>query len=90
VTARLESTGSARALVIVVHDTGAGVGQVALRAGRKAGVGLSNVERRLACQYGDAASMSIDSASGAGTTVTITMPAEHKAEPIIRSARSAS
>jgi LytS/YehU family sensor histidine kinase len=90
VTARLESTGEIRALLLVVHDTGAGVGQVELRAGRKAGVGLSNVERRLACQYGDAASVSIDSASGAGTTVTMRMPAEHKAAPAITSARNAS
>ncbi|HMB80629.1 MAG TPA: histidine kinase, partial [Vicinamibacterales bacterium] len=89
VTARLESAGNQRTLVLLVHDTGVGVGPLELRAGREAGVGLSNVERRLACQYGDAASLSIESGPGAGTTVQIRMPAEHKAVPELAS-RSAS
>ncbi|HMB81073.1 MAG TPA: hypothetical protein VKI43_13440, partial [Vicinamibacterales bacterium] len=62
---------------------------IELRAGRDAGVGLSNVERRLVCQYGDAASLSIESAPGTGTTVRISMPAEYKAAPELVS-RSAS
>jgi two-component system LytT family sensor kinase len=90
VTARLESKGDCQTLLLVVHDTGAGVGQVELQAGREAGVGLSNVERRLACQYGDAASVSIDSVRGSGTTVIIRMPAELKAAPVFSSARNAS
>ncbi len=53
VTARLDGA-VPETLVIVVHDTGPGVSQVELRGGRELGVGLSNVERRLACHYGDA------------------------------------
>ena len=90
VTARLDTAAETRALVLVVHDTGVGVSQVELRAGRAIGVGLSNVERRLACQYADAASLSIESAPGAGTTVEIRMPAEYRAAPELASTRSAS
>jgi signal transduction histidine kinase len=78
VTARTEPSGDALALLLEVHDTGIGVGTTELRAGRAKGVGLSNVERRLACQYGDAASLSIESAPGGGTTVRIVMPAESR------------
>src|SRR3979411_1884126 len=41
----------------LLHDGGIGASQAELRAGREAGVGLSNLERRLACQYGDVASL---------------------------------
>ena len=51
----------------------------ALKQGRESGVGLRNVERRLACQYGAAASLSIRTAPGAGTTVEIRLPVEWKA-----------
>ncbi len=91
VTARLDASADTRALVLVIHDTGVGVGQIELRAGRAIGVGLSNVERRLACQYGDTASLKIESAPGAGTTVEIRMPAEQRATaPDLLSTRSAS
>jgi sensor histidine kinase YesM len=76
--------------VVVIHDTGAGVSESQMRAGREGGVGLNNVERRLACQYGDAASVSIDSAPGAGTTVHIRMPAEYRAAPELASTRQVS
>jgi two-component system LytT family sensor kinase len=88
VSARLAPAGDRRMLVLVVHDTGDSVGAAKLRAGRAIGVGLSNIERRLACHYGDAAALSIESTAGAGTTVTITMPAEYKAAPAL--ARNAS
>ena len=52
--------------------------------------GLSNVERRLECQYGGAASLSIESTPGAGTTVQIRMPAEYRAAPELASARQVS
>jgi signal transduction histidine kinase len=78
VTARTEPSGDTLALVLEVHDTGIGVGTTELRAGRARGVGLSNVERRLACQYGDAASLSIESVPGGGTTVRIVLPAESR------------
>jgi sensor histidine kinase YesM len=37
-------------------------------------VGLQNVERRLAHQYRSAASLTVDSTPGLGTTVTIRLP----------------
>jgi sensor histidine kinase YesM len=90
VTARTEVSGNARTLVVVIHDTGAGVSEAQMRAGREGGVGLSNVERRLACQYGDAASLSIDSAPGAGTTVPVRLPAEYRTTPELASTRQVS
>ena len=65
-------------LVLVVADTGAGVAADVLARGRGIGVGLRNVERRLACQYGKAASLSIQSTVEAGTLVEIRLPAERK------------
>jgi two-component system LytT family sensor kinase len=90
VTARLETADDTPALVLVVHDTGAGVSQIGLQTGRAIGVGLGNVERRLACQYGDAAALSIESAPDAGTTVRISMPAEYRATVPFVSTRTAS
>jgi two-component system LytT family sensor kinase len=90
VAARLETADGTRALVLLVHDTGAGVSQMELQTGRAIGVGLGNVERRLACQYGDAAALSIESAPEAGTTVRIHMPAEYRATMPLVSTRSAS
>ena len=89
VTARLDHAGGSRALVLVVHDTGAGASDAELRRGREVGVGLMNIERRLACQYGDTAALSIHSASGSGTTVEIRLPAEYKAvAPELAASRS--
>ncbi|MGH9835065.1 MAG: sensor histidine kinase, partial [Blastocatellia bacterium] len=62
-------------LQISVRDTGLGASEQALIAGRKRGVGLSNVERRLKTHYGDQASFSVRSAPGAGTTVELSLPA---------------
>jgi signal transduction histidine kinase len=63
-----------RRLSIVVRDTGAGVSDAVLERGRERGVGLRNVERRLQCQYGAAASLSIQSVPGQGTTVEVQVP----------------
>jgi LytS/YehU family sensor histidine kinase len=80
VSARVEQSGREPAqLSLVVQDTGAGATADALEQGREAGVGLRNVERRLACQYGTAASLSIRTTPGAGTTVEIRLPVEWKA-----------
>jgi sensor histidine kinase YesM len=68
-----------RQLSLVVQDTGAGTTSEGLQRGRDAGVGLRNVERRLECQYGDAASLSIRSAPGEGTLVEIRLPVDFKA-----------
>jgi two-component system LytT family sensor kinase len=64
----------ARRLTITIRDTGAGVAPDQLRRGREEGVGLRNVERRLHGQYGDAASLVIDSTPGQGTTVEVRLP----------------
>jgi hypothetical protein len=61
-------------LVLNVTDTGAGVAADVLRHNRERGVGLRNLERRLAVQYGNAASLSIRSGVGAGTAVEIRLP----------------
>jgi two-component system LytT family sensor kinase len=74
-------------LELTVRDTGAGSLPGTLTRGGS-GLGLRNVERRLACQYSDAAALTIDTAPGRGTTVTIRMPAEPDilAQPAGRSA----
>src|SRR5439155_16210281 len=75
--ARLENgPGESRRLCLTVQDTGAGTSEVALAQGRQTGVGLRNIERRLAHQYGSAASLSIQTVPGAGTTVEIRVPTD--------------
>ena len=76
--------GLARSLLLVVQDTGAGATEEALRKGREAGVGLRNVERRLAGQYGAEASLTVHSLAGEGTTVEIRMPPDSRvaSEPV--------
>jgi LytS/YehU family sensor histidine kinase len=77
VTARLEpAANGGLQLCVLVRDTGAGASAGDLARGRAAGVGLRNVERRLAVQHGAAGSLTIQSAPGAGTTVVIRVPAE--------------
>lgn len=70
VAARLSST----VLHISVQDTGAGVDNSELESGRRRGVGLANVEQRLKTLYGEAASLTIASEVGLGTTVDIKLP----------------
>ncbi len=71
-------------LLLVVEDTGAGATVDALRQGREAGVGLRNVERRLAGQYGAEASLTVHTVAGQGTTVEIRIPpgSRASAEPV--------
>ncbi|MBZ5559944.1 MAG: histidine kinase [Acidobacteriia bacterium] len=76
-------------LVLIVRDSGAGVSEEQLAERRAVGVGLANVERRLACQYGAAAALSIASEPGVGTTVEIRIPADFTAAELA-AARSAS
>jgi two-component system LytT family sensor kinase len=75
VSARFDDSGRERVLSLVVRDS-AGSTQVALARGRATGVGLRNIERRLAAQYGPAASLTIQTSPGAGTTVEIRLPAD--------------
>src|SRR4029453_8633682 len=58
VTARIHGS-TPRTLVLTVNDTGAGATARELERGREDGVGLSNIERRLARQYGTAAMLAI-------------------------------
>ncbi len=67
-----------RQLSLIVEDTGAGTTSEALEQGRSAGVGLRNVQRRLECHYGDAASLSIRTIPCEGTVVEIRMPVDLK------------
>jgi len=67
-------------LTLTVHDTGAGASEGEVQRGRRAGVGLGNIERRLACYYGEAASLAFQSEVGVGTTVEIRLPAKRDAE----------
>jgi hypothetical protein len=87
VSAELEPTDGrpgSPALRLTVRDTGVGASEVALLHGRKRGVGLANVERRLECHYGTKASLSMESVPGMGTTVIVRLPAP-TAEPSVRS-----
>jgi hypothetical protein len=65
-----------RQLLLVVQDTGAGTTPAMLQRGRIEGVGLRNVERRLECQYGDAASLSVRTTPSKGTVVEVRMPVD--------------
>jgi sensor histidine kinase YesM len=76
VIARLEGDGSAARLRITVADTGMGATANELAAGRRGGIGLSNLERRLERYYGPRAAFTIRSAAGKGTTVELVLPAE--------------
>jgi two-component system, LytTR family, sensor kinase len=64
------------ALLLVVRDTGAGSTPEVIALRRRAGVGLDNVERRLECEYGRSASLSIQSSFDRGTTVEIRLPVD--------------
>jgi LytS/YehU family sensor histidine kinase len=79
VSARLDRSSGAAQLVLRVTDTGAGATEEELRRGRGIGVGLRNVERRLACQYGDGARLAIMTRPSAGMTVEIRLPVERQA-----------
>ena len=66
-------------LALTVRDTGVGTTLAKLALRQRDGVGLRNVERRLACQYGEAASLTVDTAPGRGMTITILLPVEFMA-----------
>jgi two-component system, LytTR family, sensor kinase len=70
-------------LRVFIQDTGLGASREELARGRKIGVGISNVERRLRGYYGDQASVAITSASGRGTSVEIRIPVASVAETTI-------
>jgi two-component system LytT family sensor kinase len=72
--ARTELVPDGERLRVSVSDDGVGVTAADLARRRAAGLGLSSVERRLACVYGSAATFSIESTPGVGTTIEITVP----------------
>lgn len=90
VTARVEASASGPMLVVVVQDTGVGATERELTRGRSAGVGLKNIERRLAVLYGDRAALAIRSAPGTGTTVEVRLAVDVTAAVDPAAARSAS
>jgi len=61
-------------LVVYVVDSGVGTSDGAITSGRKRGLGLSSVERRLAAYYGEAASIDVTSRPGLGTRATLRIP----------------
>lgn len=67
-------TDDAARLIIVVRDTGAGSSFEQLIAGKRDGVGLANVEQRLRLCCGEAASLSIETAPGAGALIKLRVP----------------
>jgi hypothetical protein len=90
VSARLESSSDGTtSLRLIVRDSGAGATSAQWRRGRDAGVGLANIQRRLAGQYGPAADLTVDSTPGGGTTVAIRLPVQRTAseQAVARSAR---
>ncbi len=73
-------------LVLVVRNTGAPLNaDPDARAGR---VGLTNVERRLAGHYGDAATLVLSAAHGV-TTGEVRLPAGAPAGAVLRGTRRA-
>ncbi len=72
VEARLDASSGVQTLVLAVRNTGAPL--AGDHAGRAAGVGLTNVERRLAGHYGDAASLVLSSSHGV-TGAEVRLPA---------------
>jgi two-component system, LytTR family, sensor kinase len=61
-------------LCLSVRDTGAGATEAAIERGRERGLGLRNVERRLAVQYGGDASLNVYASPGLGMLVEIRLP----------------
>jgi two-component system LytT family sensor kinase len=64
-------------LVFLVRDTGVGVSEAGLSAGRAHGLGLASIEHRLKCHYSDRATLKINSGVGVGTLVEIHLPIDH-------------
>lgn len=69
-----ESAGGSPALIITVHDSGPGLQDVESETHRRHGVGLRNVEERLALVYGDAGALLLTSSPGKGTTAELRVP----------------
>jgi two-component system, LytTR family, sensor kinase len=66
--------GAGDALELWVRDTGAGADEAEMRRGRRRGFGLLSVEERLRRHFGAAATFTVRSAPGVGTTVQMSFP----------------
>lgn len=73
-------------LVLTVRDTGRGTPTATAQVPSRAGVGLSNLARRLERLYGSEAALRFSSGPETGTTVSIHMPANHLAPESWRAA----
>jgi LytS/YehU family sensor histidine kinase len=81
--ARIDEQSHPRPMLhLSVTDTGAGVDMEELTRRRQEGVGVSNVERRLARHYGEAAKMTIRTGVGVGTCVELWLPLDPRAEGV--------
>jgi two-component system, LytTR family, sensor kinase len=78
--AEIDASGAVPLLWISVRDSGAGATEHAIRRGRRDGLGLNNIEERLRAHYDGAASLLVETVSGGGTIVTITLPVERDAQ----------
>lgn len=80
IAARIETTVSnhftpaVQMLCLTVSDTGVGASKLELARGRRDGIGLANVEQRLRCYCGAAATLQIVTAPGEGATIEIRLP----------------
>jgi sensor histidine kinase YesM len=70
--AHLSDTGMGPELCVVVRNTGSPMR--ARSASGSGGVGVRNVERRLACYYGDAASLTLRSDEDGATVAELRLP----------------
>ncbi|MFN8094100.1 MAG: histidine kinase [Vicinamibacteria bacterium] len=61
-------------LDLEVEDDGAGSTPAALARGRARGIGLGNVEKRLAAYFGPDGSLRVESRPGRGTTARVSLP----------------
>ncbi len=68
---RIEAARRGGNLILKVSDTGAGVSESELRQRREQRIGLNNVEGRLRLYFNEAASLTVDSRIGQGTSVKI-------------------
>jgi signal transduction histidine kinase len=71
---RLRARAEGTRLELEVSDDGVGSTPAALARGRARGIGLANVEKRLAAYFGADGRLAIDSRPGEGTTVTVGLP----------------
>ena len=81
---RIKAAKRAGNLVLEVSDTGAGVSELELEQRRGQRIGLNNVEERLRLYFNDAASLTVDSRVGQGTTVRIKIGLERLAPVLSR------